>query len=146
MVGKTSQSMKAQAEESSRFIALMKGVIYGYIITIPIFITFALILTYTDFPEKYISLVVMSTTIASILIAGSASAKGLKSKGWLNGGFVGLFYMLILYFLSSIVFKNFSINRYILTMGLIGILAGIIGGIVGVNYGAKTRTRKRRGK
>ncbi|NSW89997.1 MAG: TIGR04086 family membrane protein [Firmicutes bacterium] len=142
MVRQTSQNVKSPNVKNLSLFALLKGVIFAYIITIPFFIAFALILTYTNFPEKYISSAVMVTTIASILFAGSASAKSLKSRGWLNGGFVGLFYMLILYFLSSFVFRNFLVDRYVLTMVLIGVLAGAIGGILGVNFGTRSKSRK----
>ncbi len=143
MVRQISQNLKAPARQNSIFIALMKGIIYGYVITVPIFIAFALVLTYTKFPEKYISLVVLVTTIVSVVFAGSTSAKGSKDKGWLLGSVVGLLYMLILYFLSSIVFKNFSIDRYILTNSLIGILSGAIGGIIGLSTKSKPRSKIR---
>ncbi len=120
----------------------MKGVIYAYIITIPFLIAFALILTYTDFPEKYIAPAVIITTIGSILFTSLTSAKNIKTKAWLNGSLIGFFYMLILYFVSSIVFKNFSLDKYVLTMVLIGVLSGAIGGILGVSFGKKTRLRK----
>ena len=42
--------------------------------------------------------------------------------------------MLILYALSSIIFENYSINKYVITMAVIGILAGAIGGILGINH------------
>lgn len=141
MIRQTSQSLNTPTSKNSKFIALFKGVIYGYIITIPIFIFFALILTYTKFPEKYISLVVIFTTIISAIFAGSASAKDLKSKGWLYGSIVGLLYMFILYLISGIVYKNFSLDRYILTNVLIGILSGAIGGIIGMNTKLKPRSK-----
>ncbi len=154
MVRQTSQNLKVPERQNSTFIALMKGIIYGYIITVPIFIAFALVLTYTKFPEKYISPVVIITTIISVIFAGSASAKGSQNKGWLLGSVVGLLYMIILYLSSSIAFNNFSIDRYVLINGLIGMLSGAIGGIVGTNSKTKTRSRikpktkikKRRGK
>lgn len=144
MTRQTSQSLKVSSEENSRFFTVIKGVIYSYMITIPFFIAFALILTYTNFPERHISLAVIITTVASILIGGSTSTKSLKSKGWLYGGIVGLLYMLILHFLSSIVFKNFTIDRYALINGFIGVLSGAVGGIIGINSGTKIKSRVKR--
>lgn len=140
MIRGASQNLRASQGKSSKCFAILKGTIFGYGAIIPFFITFALILTYTKFPEKYISLAVMITSIISIMYAGSVSAKGFDSKGWLQGGFTGLFYMLILYLASSVIFKKYTLDRTVLTNGLIGILSGITGGIIGTN----TKSKKRR--
>lgn len=126
------------------FVSIIKSVIISYIITIPIFIVFTIILANTDFPYRLISPAVVITTIISILIAASFSAKGLKNKGWLNGSFVGLIYMLILYLASSIAFNNFRINRHVATFVLIGILTGAIGGIIGINVKGRARKVRKR--
>lgn len=133
MVKNSGQTSISPIKESITPISVTKGIIVSYIITLPVFCLFALILTNTDFPEKYTSSVVVITTIISILTAGSTSTKGLKSKGWLNGSVVGFVYILILYLLSSIIFRNFIVDRYVITMGIIGILTGAIGGIIGIN-------------
>lgn len=121
------------ANESLSPKSVLKGILAAYIITIPAFMLFALILANTDFPQKLISPAVVVTTIISVLTAGSVSTKGVRNKGWLNGSVVGFIYMLILYIFSSLVFKNFAIDKYVVTMSLIGILTGAIGGIVGIN-------------
>lgn len=115
------------------FLPIVKAVVLSYIVTIPVFTVLALLITYTNFPDKFILPGVIVTTIISILVAGSTSTRNLKSNGWLNGSLVGLVYMFILYLLSSIVFKDFSINEHVLTMTVIGILTGAIGGIIGIN-------------
>ena len=133
MVRNANQTAKTQLSEKISLMSIMKGILVSYIITIPAFILFAFILANTDFPEKYMSAIVVITTITSVLIAGSTATRGLKNKGWLNGSIVGLVYMLILYLLSSIIFKTFSIDKYIITMTIIGVLTGSIGGIIGIN-------------
>ncbi|HHW31812.1 MAG TPA: TIGR04086 family membrane protein [Clostridiaceae bacterium] len=125
-------SKSAQTSKIS-LLSIVKAVALSYIITIPIFTVLALLITYTNFPDKFILPGVIVTTIISILIAGTSSSRNLKSNGWLNGGLVGLVYMIVLYLLSSIVFKDFSINEHVLTMTVIGILTGSIGGIIGIN-------------
>lgn len=121
------------AKEYTIPIAILKGLIVSYIITIPAFFIFVLILSRIDSCADLISPVVLITTIISVLAAGTVSAKALKSKGWINGALVGLCYMVVLYFLGSIIYMNFSITRYVMTMFLIGILSGAVGGILGVN-------------
>lgn len=127
-------------------ISILKGIIVSYIITIPAFVIFSFILTYTDFPERFISAVVVIVSIVSILAAGIVAIKNVSSKGWMNGGIVGFIYTLVLYLLSSIVFKNFSIDRNVVSMTAIGILSGSIGGIIGINIQENSHSKHRRGR
>ncbi len=133
MVRSSNQSTKAPLNESITVMSVVRGIIVSYIITIPVFALFALILSNTDFPEKFISTAVVITTIISVLTAGTTSTRGLKNRGWLNGSIVGFIYMLILYLLSSLIFNNFTIDKYVITMTVIGVLTGAIGGILGIN-------------
>lgn len=130
---RASNNANTAINESLSPKSVLKGILAAYIITIPAFMLFALILSNTDFPQKLVSPAVIITTIISVLTAGSVSTKGVRNKGWLNGGIVGFIYMLVLYMISSLVFKDFAINKYVITMSLIGILTGAIGGIVGIN-------------
>ena len=143
MFKEASQNIKETINDRSNITKIIKGIIFSYIITIPIFIIFAFILTYTDFPEKFITPAVVIVTITSILMAGSIASKSLKSRGWLNGGIVGLIYMLVLYLLSSILFNNFSLDRQVISMIFIGFLSGSIGGIIGINAKKSSRPRTR---
>ena len=129
----SNQNVKTTINESLSPISVLKGILAAYIITIPAFMLFALILANTDFPQRLISPAVLVTTIISVLTAGSVSTKGLKNRGWLNGSIVGLIYMLILYIFSSLIYKNFVIDKYVITMTVIGVLTGAIGGIIGIN-------------
>ena len=57
----------------------------------------------------------------------------MKKSGMINGALVGLIYVVLLYFTSSIITKNFSISTYAIIMSITSIVAGIIGGIIGIN-------------
>jgi len=120
-------------------LLLLKGLLASYIITIPAFLLFALILTNVDFPQKLVTPMVIIITVVSVVTAGSVSTRGVRSKGWLNGGIVGFIYMLILYLFSSIVYKNFSIDTNVVTMMVIGVLSGAIGGIMSINSKKSTK-------
>lgn len=135
----SNQASKAAVNENMSLVAVLKGILSAYVITVPAFMLFALILANTDFPQKLITPAVVTTTIISVLTAGSVSTRGLKNKGWINGSIVGLIYMLVLYLFSSLIFRNFSIDKYVVTMTVIGILTGAIGGIVGINIKKTTK-------
>lgn len=143
MLKQSNQAAKAVLYDRVNFTSMIKGIIISYLITIPTFIIFAFILTYTNFPERFIPAAVTITTIISVLIAGSTATKNVKSKGWMNGGVVGLVYMFILYLFSSIIFKNFSIDRQVVTILIIGLITGAIGGIIGINLKKSIHSRYR---
>jgi len=144
MVRQGGQSAKKGLGENLTAIDVIRGIVLSYIITIPIFIIFSIILTYVDYPEKLINPVVVVTTVISILAAGIYINRNARSRGWLNGGIAGFVYMLVLYLIGSIIFNDFSVNRYVLTMFAIGILTGCIGGMLGINIRGKNTPVRRK--
>ena len=57
-----------------------------------------------------------------------------NKNGIINGGVIGLIYMLVIYLISSIINGgNFNLNIQSIMMIGIGLIGGMIGGIIGVN-------------
>lgn len=119
------------SENSSMALRVFKGVGIGYILTILMFLIFAIVLSNTSFPDKMIPTAVVVTTMISILISGTLICKNVRDKGWVTGGLAGLIYMLILSIVSWIGGVGFTL--YSLIMLVVGTLAGALGGIVGIN-------------
>ncbi len=134
MVRRMSQNVKTALSERVTLLSLIKGIFVSYLITLPAFIIFSFVLTYTDFPEKYISTTVIIVTIMSVLVAGSTATRNVRNRGWLNGSAVGVIYMLVLYLFSSLTFKNFAVDKHVVIMIFIGVLTGSVGGIIGINF------------
>lgn len=132
MAGQT-LGLKKSLDEHVNLLRVVKGLILSLLITLPCFLVFALFLTYTDFPEKYTFIAVLITTIVSVLVASAYSTKNVKSRGWINGCFVGVLYVAILYLASSLVFMNFAVNVQVLLTFVIGAIVGSLGGIFGIN-------------
>lgn len=118
---------------SIKISKILKSILISWLITVPCFAVLALILTFTDFPENFIAPAVTIVTILSIFVAAMFGTAGKKNNGWLHGVLVGFLYVVSLYIISSIVFGNFAIDRYILTTLLIGVLTGALGGMTGIN-------------
>ena len=112
---------------------IFKGVGISIIVTLIALLIFSLILTYTNVGENTIAPVVIVVTALSILCGSSISTKNIKKNGMINGGLIGLVYLLILYMISSILNWKFSLNIQSLIMILVGTAFGIFGGIIGVN-------------
>lgn len=138
------QAAKNIISEHANMVTIAKGLLVSYIITIPIFVVFAYFVSMTDFPEKYLSTAVIITTILSIVIAGWSAAKGMKSRGWLNGAVIGFVYILVLFLLSSVTYNNFTINSHVIIMFVLGVVTGGIGGILGINLRKEPRAKIKR--
>ena len=141
MINKTGQTAKNIINEHANIVSMVKGIGIAYLITIPLFWIFAFFLYYTDFPDKFFPSAVIITTLVSILVAGWISTSRIKSKGWLNGGIVGLLYMGILFLVSSLAYRDYSINSHVIIMFIIGVITGSIGGILGINLRREPKSR-----
>ena len=123
----------SQVQENTNTLTIIKGLLFSYILTIPLFIIFAFILTYTSFPETLIIPCVIFTTVITVIMAASYVGRSARSRGWLNGSLMGLLYMVVLYFAGSLLLADFKIDRYVIIMFVIGLLSGAVGGITGIN-------------
>ena len=108
-------------------IQIIKGVGVGILTTLVCLVIFAVILTYTSVGEACIDPVIMVVTGISILLGSFLSNLKMKKNGMLNGGIVGLSYLLILYFVSSLLNWNFSLSLKSLIMIIVGLICGILG-------------------
>lgn len=112
---------------------ILKNILISYGISLALFLIFAFVITYTDVSYSIISPVSVAITLISILIAAVISGKKSSEKGWLTGCITGFLYMLILYIVGSIIFRNPGISSNGVIMIIAGVLAGALGSIIGIN-------------
>lgn len=144
MINKTGQTAKNIINDHGNIVSMVKGIAVAYLVTIPMFVIFAFFLANMDFPEKFAPSAVIITTLVSIIVAGWTSTRKIKSKGWLNGGIIGFMYMGILFLVSSLVYRDYTITRHVIIMLIIGVIIGAIGGILGINLRREPRVRVNR--
>lgn len=120
---------------------IASALLTAFCITIPALLILALVLTFSDFPEKYTTAAVVLATLAGLFAAGFRAGTGNEKSGMIRGGLTGLAYMLILYLISSILFKDFMISQRAIIMIITGILAGAVGGLLGGNRKQKPLNR-----
>ena len=118
---------------SIKFFYIIKGVIISIIFTLIFLFVFSIILTYTNVSEKFIDPVIIISTAISIFIGSSIGNLKMKKNGVLNGACVGGIYLLIIYVLSGIMNRNFTLSTQSLIIIVAGMVCGIFGGIIGVN-------------
>ena len=112
---------------------IVKGSIIALILTIIMLTIYAVILAYTDVSENSMSMIITTICGLSILIGSSLSNIKIKRKGIINGGLIGLIYILVLYIISSIATGIFNLNFNSVILIIVSIATGMCGGIIGVN-------------
>lgn len=118
---------------SNSIIKILKGSAISMITTLILLIIFSILLTFTNINERTMPTVIIMITALSILLGSQITTLKIKKNGIINGMAVGGTYMITLYFISSIVSKNFSLNKYSIIMMATGLLIGGLGGMIGVN-------------
>ena len=118
---------------SNNIIRILKGSLISIVTTLILLIIFSAILTYTNVNENVMPTVIIIVTALSILIGSQISTLKIKKNGIINGASVGIIYIVLLYLISSLVTKNFSLNNYSIIMMVTSLLIGGVGGVIGVN-------------
>lgn len=109
------------------------GLIRGYFVLILLFIIIATLITYTNISESFIPLSTSIIMIIGIVYSSIYCAIHIRNKGWLHGGIIGLFYVLILMVVSIFIVPEYGFNSMSISKMILGTGAGIIGGMLGVN-------------
>ena len=130
---KANQTNFANPETNLAALKILISLFIAFAISIILLLSFALLITYTDFGDKNLNLVILSINIISVIIAGSDAAKILKKNGWLWGMLMGFIYAFILNIIGLIIFKKIIFTSRNMTNFLICISSGAVGGIIGIN-------------
>lgn len=120
-------------DTKSNLIRVIKGSAFAVVLTLILLLIYSAFLTYTKLNESTMPVFVIGITAISILIGSLMSSVNIRKNGIANGALVGLIYIVVIYLLSSIATKTFSLNMYSIIMIIISTVAGAIGGIIGVN-------------
>ena len=122
-------------DKKKNIINILKGSGIALAMTTILILILSIVLSYTKLSERIIPIATIIITGISILFGAIISTRNIKKSGLINGGAIGLIYIMILYIISSIFGSGFALNFISVIMILAGIIAGAIGGIIGVNFG-----------
>ena len=120
-------------ENDNSVLKICRGVVISILVTLVLLFFLSIILTYSNISENIIPISIVITSGVSILIGSVFTTKKMKRKGIVYGGIIGFIYILLIYLISSITNKSFSINIYSIMMIIFSLLSGMLGGILGVN-------------
>lgn len=125
--------MNSEKLKDNTYYSVLKGIITAIILTLFLFMILGICLANTNLSEEIIKPAIIIISGISILVGTSIGTKNQEKNGIIRGGAIGFLYIFILYFISSILLNDFSMNIYSIIMFLTSFLCGAIGGIIGVN-------------
>lgn len=126
--------METRNNKSQNYSSVfLKCITISFLISIILFILFAVIITFTDISEKSIPIVNSVIMIVSIAVGSMLLSSKISEKGWMNGAFLGVVYVIILMVLSKLMHNDFIFDLYVIIRLTVGVITGIIGGMIGVN-------------
>lgn len=111
------------------FRGLLRALLFSFIFLL--FCTLALY--FSPLPEMFVPYFIFGATLLSILLGSIYVGKRTDEKGWLRGGFTGLFYVLLLILLCYIFHIGFIPGFNVITKIFLGFCFGILGGVIGIN-------------
>ena len=119
--------------KSSPVLALIKGILVSYILTLIVFFVFALLITYTEVSEKHLYTVIRVTTAVVCILCGLITAGSAKKGGLLWGIFAGIIYVVIMCVIGFVLIPQYSITSKFSVSLIVAVAGGGLGGVIGIN-------------
>ncbi len=119
--------------EINTALVLTSGVLVALLVSVLLLIIISALLFFTPFPEKYMPAAVFLASLAGILLGSCKTGKTLGVKGWLNGGLVGVLYVLVVVILGGFYLEGFLPGLSLFSKLFLGFVLGAVGGMWGVN-------------
>ena len=123
--------MNQSISQNTKVLAVLKGLLFSYIITAFILLLLSFLMLKLDLPGMVISAGIILAYIASNFIGGLFVGKKAEQRKFLWGLTMGVFYFIILLIISLIMNKAESIPLgNVFTAFLICGLSGMAGGMI----------------
>lgn len=116
------------------FRVVLRGLIYAFVITLIMLISFTLLLRFTSLSESKTPQFNIIAMIIGVAAASIYIGMKIKEKGWLNGAILGFLYYLLIILINVMFFKGENGSIYLLSKLLLSTFTGFIGGMLGINF------------
>ncbi len=116
------------------FRVVLRGLIYAFVITLIMLISFTLLLRFTSLSESKTPQFNIIAMIIGVAAASIYIGMKIKEKGWLNGAILGFLYYLLIILINVMFFKGENGPIYLLSKLLLSTFTGFIGGMLGINF------------
>ncbi|OPJ63579.1 TIGR04086 family membrane protein [Clostridium oryzae] len=120
-------------ESRNLLVNSAKGVLHAIILTVLLLIVFTAIMNFVSINNQVMSVSYIIITCFSVLYGSIYATRRNNKNGWLIGMLVAIFYMLLLYIISAIIFQDPTLHMNDFFRLIIAILVGALSGMLGIN-------------
>lgn len=118
---------------SPPLLAILYGLFLALFLSALLLFIASAVLHLTTVPEYISPYIIFGVSLIGIVFGSRLAGKKAGSRGWLNGGMVGLLYVVILLLVGLLFIENFALSLLVLSKLFIGFIFGAFGGMLGVN-------------
>lgn len=145
-----SSNVEAKKSSKTSFMTFikcaLKGSLISMIFTVAVILLFALIIKETGMADSVIAPVNQVIKILGIMAASYFAIKGLHEKQWLCGAIAGTMFILISYFIFSLIEGMFGNIALLFSDMLMGLLIGMVFAIIIANFFSRDKSKAKRTK
>jgi len=116
------------------WLNLGRGILLALLFSLVMILVIALLLYSSALPESTAPYLVYAVSIMAILWGSAHAARRIGSRGWLNGGLVGIAYVLVMLGGGLIASLGIAPGWTLVAKLFLGFIFGAAGGMWGVNY------------
>ncbi|EDS76325.1 TIGR04086 family membrane protein [Clostridium massiliodielmoense] len=120
-------------ENRGNAVCVGQGVLRGFFLTLTMLIIYSIVTYFTKFNSKVDSVFFVVVTALSVMYGTLYAVKKIKKKGWITGLLVSIFYILIVFLVSAINGRGFTISSLGILRMFLAIFVGTLSGMLGVN-------------
>ncbi|KGM97043.1 membrane protein [Clostridium novyi A str. 4552] len=120
-------------ENRGNAVYVGQGVLRGFFLTLTMLIIYSIVTYFTKFNSKVDSVFFVVVTALSVMYGTLYAVKKIKKKGWITGLLVSIFYILIVFLVSAINGRGFTISSLGILRMFLAIFVGTLSGMLGVN-------------
>ena len=115
------------------FIFILQGGFIALCLSVVFILVAGAIINWIGVSEQYSPTMIFISSAGGILLGARWTGKRAGSRGWFNGGMVGVLYIVATILLGLVVLDDFFADIILVSRVFFGLSFGVIGGMWGVN-------------
>jgi len=128
--------MKSVGNQTTK--AIIRGILYAVIVSLALVLFFAFLILMTGMPAGFIKPGTQIIKVLSIFWGTVVALRHIEKRGWMFGALVGLLYTVVIFFIFSILDKDFGITSGLVADGLFACAIGAISAMIVRTLRART--------
>jgi len=114
-------------------LQLTKGTFWALSFALLAILIFAFVIKYTSISDTAIQPINQVIKALSILVGCFVFGKKIKTKGWMWGALIGVFFTILAYIIFSILDGSFSLSITLLYDVIFGAIMGMLAGVIAIS-------------